>query len=351
MNKSIENYLWDMGKENFLNFLNKLEIEIKTTDSDDINKKQRYELYKKEIEKKLKEQELEITTVEQLMKIEKSSSIASFKEEMDLLKTSWRERNKKTIWRWAWITGWFLLLRRLFKKKDKEEKKDKKEKKRYQKVGKWIGIWAASVWTFFGVKALVWEEKWNSFWSSLGIGKDETNPEIEDDDETENPQTETTSQVETQKLTKEEIKKRNNYITESIKDSTEYPIVINYWKDKIDFEKKWCPKEIWFDEKSQSILFGDKKLEIKSENFKYKWHTIQETKFKSIKHKWDKIELKIKAKVKMIIGSINKEEEAKISKQEFIDIISPYYEKNKTTYKVEIKEWSDKFPLRIKAVA
>ena len=45
MNKSIENYLWDMGKENFLNFLNKLEIEIKTTDSDDINKKQRYELF------------------------------------------------------------------------------------------------------------------------------------------------------------------------------------------------------------------------------------------------------------------------------------------------------------------
>lgn len=341
MNKNVEHYLENMKKENFRNFLAKLEIEIKTTDDDNLNKKQRYELYKEEIKKKLEEQNLEITTVEQLKKIEQSNSIASFKEEMEQLKNSWREKNKKKVWRGVGITWWFFLLRKLFKKK-REKEEEKKEKKRYQKVWKWLGIWAASVWAFFGVKALVWEERWNKFWGTE-----------KNDEEKEDQETSWTHEEINKDLSKEEVEKRNKCITKSIKDSTEYPIKINYWSDKTTLEAKWCPKEIWFDEWSQSILFGDKKLWIKTDEFQkntsYWKATVTETKFKDIKHKWDKIELTIKAKWKIWIFPKEQEEKVQISKDIFIDILSPYYEKNKTSYNVNIDSGEDNIPLHVKA--
>lgn len=341
MNKNVEHYLENMKKENFRNFLAKLEIEIKTTDDDHLDKKQRYELYKEEIQKKLEEQELEITTVEQLKKIEQSNSIASFKKEMEELKGSWREKNKKKVWRGAGITWWFFLLRKLFKKKEE----DKKEKKRYQKVWKWLGIWAASVWAFFGIKALVWEERWNNFWWTK---KEEKEKEEQEESASTDPEI-------NKNLSKEEIEKRNEYITKSIKDSTRYPIKINYWPDKANLEAKWCPKEIWFDEWSQSILFGDKKLWLKTDEFKkntsYWEATVTETIFKNIKQTWDKIELTVKAKWKIGIFSKEQEEKVQISKDIFIDILSPYYQENKTSYKVNIDAGEDKIPLNVKAKA
>lgn len=343
MNKNVEHYLENMKKENFRNFLAKLEIEIKTTDDDNLDKKQRYELYKEEIQKKLEQQELEITTVEQLKKIEQSNSIDFFKQEMEQLKGSWRDRNKKKVWRWAGITWWFLLLRKLFKKKDEE----KPEKKRYQKIGKRLGIWVASVWAFFGVKALVWEERWNNFKNKIGLGKEDE--ESEDNQETDNNQSEQNN--ETTNLTSEETEKRNKYITESIKNTKKYPITIDYWTDKTVLEAKWCPKEIWFDEWSQSILFGDKKLWLKTLQFTHSWANIIKTEFKNIKSDWNDFEITIKAKRKKLFLSGTEEQKVKINKDTFLSILSPYYEWNKSSYNVDIKTGQGKIPLNVKAKA
>ncbi len=143
MNKNVEQYLENMKKEDFRKFLWKLEIEVKNADSDNLDKKQRYELYKEEIQQKLEQQELEITTVEQLKKIEQSNSISSFKQEMDQLKGSWRDRNKKKVWRGAWITAWWVLLRNIFKKK-----KDETEEKQYKKAWTRIKRWSLVIWAF-----------------------------------------------------------------------------------------------------------------------------------------------------------------------------------------------------------
>ncbi len=345
MNKNVEQYLESMKKEDFRKFLWKLEIEVKNADSDNLDKKQRYELYKEEIQQKLEQQELEITTVEQLKKIEQSNSISSFKQEMDQLKGSWRERNKKTVWRSAGIAWWFFLLRKLFKKKEEKKDEEKPEKKRYQKVWTRLGIWAASVWAFFGIKALVWEERWNNFWWTE---KEEEGKEEQEESSSTNPEID-------KNLSKEEIEKRNKHITKSIKDAKKYPITIDYWTDKTVLEAKWCPKEIWFDEWSQSILFGDKKLLLKTDKFKtdtpYWKATVTETKFKNITHKWDKIELTIKAKWKIWFFTKEKEEKVLVSNDVFVDILSPYYEGNNTSYKVNIKNGQDKIPLNVKEKA
>ncbi|MDD3262239.1 MAG: hypothetical protein PHR61_00165 [Candidatus Absconditabacteria bacterium] len=347
-----------MKKENFRNFLAKLEIEIKTTDDDHLDKKQRYELYKEEIKKKLEEQELEITTVEQLKKIEQSNSIASFKKEMEELKGSWREKNKKKVWRGAGITGGFFLLRKLFKKKE-EKKEEKEEKKRYHKVGKWLGIGALSVGAFLGVKAIVGEERWNNFKDKIGLGDEKEKDDKEDED---NDQSEQDNEI-TENLTTEEIKKRNEHITKSIKDSTRYPIKINYGPDKANLEAKGCPKEIGFDEGSQSILFGDKKLGLKTDEFIKRDvetgrsfpakvdATIIKTKFKKIKIENGEINLTIEATGKARGQEQTKEQITKINKDIFLSIISPYYEGQKTSYKVYIKDGEDKIPLHIKAKA
>ncbi len=88
------------------------------------------------------------------------------------------------------------------------------------------------------------------------------------DEDKEEQETSWTHEEINKNLSKEEVEKRNKHITKSIKDAKTYPITIDYWTDKTVLEAKWCPKEIWFDGWSQSILFGDKKLLLKTDEFK-----------------------------------------------------------------------------------
>ncbi len=82
MDNQLEHHLKEMSKDNFHSLLKKLEIDIKTTDTDDLEKEKRYELYKIELEQKFKEQDIAIKTVDDLKKLEEAQSLQAFKNEI-----------------------------------------------------------------------------------------------------------------------------------------------------------------------------------------------------------------------------------------------------------------------------
>lgn len=82
MDQQLEQYLKEMEKEDFQEILQKLEIDVKNTDTDAMAKADRYALYKAELEAKFAETDIQITTLNELKTLEDATNLADFKSEM-----------------------------------------------------------------------------------------------------------------------------------------------------------------------------------------------------------------------------------------------------------------------------
>jgi hypothetical protein len=82
MDQQLEKHLKEMTKDDFRKILDKLEIDVKTTDTDTLEQEERYQLYKAELEKKFAETGIEITTVDELKVLEEAGNLSAFKTEI-----------------------------------------------------------------------------------------------------------------------------------------------------------------------------------------------------------------------------------------------------------------------------
>lgn len=339
---STEKKLNDLQKE-----VTDLSIISKLRKKKDIEKE--LNVVKTDLEELKKNTNLSDTDKEKVNKMETTNTelLASIQTELFDLKwdieNQWqdatrRQKNKKNTLIWVSTLGIWLLIMRWRRKRQERKAAENPD----APPKKWWFLWALGtaaigVGTFFGVKAIVGQERWGKFRNWLWLKDKEEYNEDEEETETIN-----------ENLTAEEVQKRNEYIEKSIRESTTMPITIDYGTDKDDFEKKWYPKIISFDPEKQSILLGNKdKITLKTDTFTLEGKSVIRSRFEKIEQRDGKFEVTMKTGVVNGYTPVLESKKVIITKDEFIAILSPYYTEQKTEYTVQLNNNGQNIPLRV----